>query len=161
MRINIDVPYEDKELAKRLGARWDSEARTWDLEQSTPLSKIMAWLPADRRPEEPGASTTFTVADAWRMLPPRHTNPHTLFAYVSPPDRPARLKRGGFCHYCDSRTNDWMLNNTELWHMASIEWGVIRPSEAEIISQALDAGVLPKRGYALEKVLRIFARFPR
>lgn len=25
----LDVPYEDREIAKRMGAKWDAEARKW------------------------------------------------------------------------------------------------------------------------------------
>lgn len=161
MRIDIDVPYEDRELAKRLGARWDAGARTWYFEAGTTLSKILTWFPSDRRPGAINASPSLSAADAWKMLPPRHTNPHVLYSYVISRNPASRLRRGGFCHYCDSQTADWMLNNTELWHMASIEFGLIRPTELEIITQALESGELLNRESTLAKVFRIFARFPR
>lgn len=29
MRINLNCPYAEKEDAKELGAKWDSELKTW------------------------------------------------------------------------------------------------------------------------------------
>ena len=43
--IDLEVPYQEKELAKALGARWDARRKVWyvvDLDDLTPFAK---WLP--------------------------------------------------------------------------------------------------------------------
>jgi len=39
----LDVSYEDRELAKRLGARWDPSVRRWYCPAGSPLAKIFKW----------------------------------------------------------------------------------------------------------------------
>lgn len=44
-RKYLHVTYEDKDLAKRLGARWDPNVRRWYCPQNSQLSRIFAWRP--------------------------------------------------------------------------------------------------------------------
>ena len=44
MRVNLLVPYRDKEVAKRYGARWDAVNKTWFTENVDNLSKLKRWL---------------------------------------------------------------------------------------------------------------------
>jgi hypothetical protein len=37
------VAYEDRDLAKRLGARWDPSVRKWYCTKGSSLAKIFAW----------------------------------------------------------------------------------------------------------------------
>lgn len=39
----LNVNYRDKDLAKRLGARWDASVRKWYLVPGSELSRILAW----------------------------------------------------------------------------------------------------------------------
>ena len=39
----LDVRYEDRELAKRLGAKWDPAIRRWYCPSGSPLAKIFQW----------------------------------------------------------------------------------------------------------------------
>ncbi len=39
----LNVSYEDRELAKRLGARWDPSVKKWYCPQGAPLAKIFTW----------------------------------------------------------------------------------------------------------------------
>jgi len=39
----LNVDYKDKDLAKRLGARWDSSVRKWYVVQGSDLSRILGW----------------------------------------------------------------------------------------------------------------------
>jgi hypothetical protein len=45
MRIDLKVPYEEKDHAKRLGARWDVARRTWYVENVENIAKFMKWMP--------------------------------------------------------------------------------------------------------------------
>ena len=39
----LNVSYEDRDLAKRLGARWDPSVRRWYCMPGSPLAKIFTW----------------------------------------------------------------------------------------------------------------------
>jgi hypothetical protein len=45
MRVNLKVPYSEKEKAKRLGARWDPARSTWYVENMEDLSRFLQWMP--------------------------------------------------------------------------------------------------------------------
>lgn len=42
----IDVAYKDRDLAKKLGARWDPSVRRWYCPAGSNLSKIFSWRKA-------------------------------------------------------------------------------------------------------------------
>ena len=46
MRTNLNVPYSDNATAKRLGARWDAESKTWYVKDVANLRPFMRWMPA-------------------------------------------------------------------------------------------------------------------
>ena len=43
----LSVPYKEKEEAKKLGAKWDKEAKSWFAPEGTDLSKLREWLPVE------------------------------------------------------------------------------------------------------------------
>lgn len=45
MRINLQVPYEEKDQAKLRGARWDPARRTWYIQDPESLYKFWRWIP--------------------------------------------------------------------------------------------------------------------
>ncbi|MCK9622178.1 MAG: DUF5710 domain-containing protein [Methylobacter sp.] len=45
MRIDLIVPYDDKEKAKILGARWDGIRKCWYIVDKEDLLPFMAWMP--------------------------------------------------------------------------------------------------------------------
>lgn len=45
MRIELRVPFAEKDEAKYLGARWDPIKRTWYVENRLPVSSFAKWLP--------------------------------------------------------------------------------------------------------------------
>lgn len=45
MRVNLKVPYNQKEEAKRLGARWDPGRHVWYVENMVDLSPFLQWMP--------------------------------------------------------------------------------------------------------------------
>lgn len=50
MRINLAVPYEEKNGAKQLGARWDSARKTWYIVDVEDLTPFIRWIPTSRAP---------------------------------------------------------------------------------------------------------------
>jgi len=44
----LNVSYEDRDLAKRLGARWDPSVRKWYCTKGSALAKIFAWRAAPK-----------------------------------------------------------------------------------------------------------------
>ena len=44
MRIDLKVPYEEKDAAKRLGARWDPARKVWHLIDPPDLMPFRRWL---------------------------------------------------------------------------------------------------------------------
>lgn len=47
MRIDLKVPYEEKDAAKKLGARWDGARRVWYLIDPQNLLPFARWLHVD------------------------------------------------------------------------------------------------------------------
>ncbi len=48
-RIYLNVPYADKDQARRAGARWDPHVRKWYVEGRT-LTPFMRWLADEDKP---------------------------------------------------------------------------------------------------------------
>lgn len=46
MRINLNVPYAEKDQAKRLGALWDMARKVWYVEDLANLRPFLKWMPA-------------------------------------------------------------------------------------------------------------------
>ncbi len=44
MRVYLAVPYEEKDAAKAVGARWDSEFRRWYVDEGAELTPFRRWL---------------------------------------------------------------------------------------------------------------------
>ena len=45
MRTNLQVPFAEKDDAKRLGARWDAARKVWYVENKADMSPFARWLP--------------------------------------------------------------------------------------------------------------------
>lgn len=45
MRVDLQVPYSEKDEAKRRGARWDIARRTWYVENIERLEPFLRWIP--------------------------------------------------------------------------------------------------------------------
>lgn len=45
MRVNLEVPYDQRELARRRGARWDTGRKTWFVENVSDLGPFLRWMP--------------------------------------------------------------------------------------------------------------------
>jgi uncharacterized protein DUF5710 len=49
-RIDLRVPVNEKEAAKRLGARWDSRNRTWYVPDGLDATPFQKWIPIRESP---------------------------------------------------------------------------------------------------------------
>lgn len=45
MRINLKVPFAEKDQAKKLGARWDAARKVWYIEQQVDMAPFAKWSP--------------------------------------------------------------------------------------------------------------------
>jgi len=46
MRTNLQVPFADKDQAKKLGARWDAARKVWYVENKTDMAPFSRWAPS-------------------------------------------------------------------------------------------------------------------
>ena len=61
MRYDLNVPYSEKDDAKRRGARWDGVRKTWYIENVESISQFQRWLP-DRLKHLTRSSAKFSNA---------------------------------------------------------------------------------------------------
>ena len=45
MRIDLQVPYPEKDTAKALGARWDAAKKIWYVKDVSDLTPFSRWIP--------------------------------------------------------------------------------------------------------------------
>ena len=45
MRIDLKVPFSEKDAVKALGARWDSAKKVWYIKDVADLNPFLQWLP--------------------------------------------------------------------------------------------------------------------
>jgi len=138
--IVLDVPYNERDLAKSLGARWNPDKKHWYAPDGSQIAKIADWIPT-KTIEKP---VTISPSEAWEMLPPRSNDPSRILGFLK--ERPAKVKYG-FCSMCDSTVHDtWCIGSTrtpcELRHLAHLDPGILRPSELTILLAALEAGTV-------------------
>jgi hypothetical protein len=49
-RINLQVPFSEKEEAKRLGAAWDPQPKTWYVPEGVGSALLRKWIPEPQSP---------------------------------------------------------------------------------------------------------------
>lgn len=79
MRMDLKVPFAEKDEAKKLGARWDAARKTWYVQDKTDLTPFARWSPqphdgsraappaAPRAPST--ASSQLIVGSRYKPLP--------------------------------------------------------------------------------------------
>ncbi|MGE5469221.1 MAG: DUF5710 domain-containing protein [Bacteroidota bacterium] len=45
MRLNLKVPFAEKDAAKKLGARWDATRKIWYVDKVADMAPFAKWLP--------------------------------------------------------------------------------------------------------------------
>lgn len=63
-RIDLKVPFHEKDEARALGARWDPQRRVWYVPDNVDSSRLRKWIPASESPNVRAAS--YFLADATR-----------------------------------------------------------------------------------------------
>lgn len=86
MRINLQCPFQDKDLAKQRGARWDPRLRVWYVQDVADLSPFAAWLP------QPATASGLGAAAGPRSTPSAAAAglPHDKPGIITRPARPAQ-----------------------------------------------------------------------
>lgn len=46
MRVDLQVPFRDKDEARKLGAKWDAAKGVWYVENLEKLEPFLRWMPA-------------------------------------------------------------------------------------------------------------------
>lgn len=57
-KTRLEVPYAEKDEAKRQGARWDRHARVWYAPEGTDLAPLKKWMPGPERGASRAAETS-------------------------------------------------------------------------------------------------------
>ena len=68
MRIELQVPFEDKDKAKKLGARWDPKKKVWYLPEGLDAHLFQQWLPKELRKNfiSPDYWIAETISECWK-----------------------------------------------------------------------------------------------
>lgn len=53
MRVNLNVPFREKDAAKRLGARWDYVKGVWYVENADDLFPFLRWIGGEPEKKKP------------------------------------------------------------------------------------------------------------
>jgi hypothetical protein len=74
MRINLKVPFAEKDGAKALGARWDAANKVWYVKDVADLTAFMRWIP-DLQAAMTGTDAAAQAATRGNSLPKAATAP--------------------------------------------------------------------------------------
>jgi Domain of unknown function (DUF5710) len=82
-RIDLQVPFAEKDEAKRLGARWDSRQRTWYVPEGIGPAPFKKWLPETLAPNIRASRWDLAIAsrECHRCGEPTH-----VYAILLPPE---------------------------------------------------------------------------
>lgn len=114
-RIDIDVKFKDKELAKELGAKWDAVKQTWYYDDYSKLSIIAKWLPKNKVYEKIELNEK-EICDRFFSLSTRFQDGKQIIEYLGFKEKNL-VKKSGFCPMCDSSYNNkWVSGDVEICH---------------------------------------------
>jgi hypothetical protein len=63
-RLDLNVPFHEKDEAKAVGARWDPQRKLWYAPDSTDTTPLLKWIPLPQSPNIRAAS--YFLAEAAR-----------------------------------------------------------------------------------------------
>lgn len=69
MRMNLKVPFAEKDDAKKLGARWDAARKLWYVEGKSDLAAFARWSPVPHDAGAPGATAAAASRAAGKTAP--------------------------------------------------------------------------------------------
>lgn len=64
MRMNLKVPFAEKDEAKKLGARWDAARKLWYVDNDEKIAVFARWSPTIHVADEGGAPAVAAPAAA-------------------------------------------------------------------------------------------------
>lgn len=75
MRIYLNVPYEEKDIAKKKGCHWDGQKKQWFIDNPIHMDQYMRWMPkhllksTDSKPikHTPFVNTNISKDRAYRL----------------------------------------------------------------------------------------------
>ena len=139
----LAVPYDEKNQAKRLGARWDGKAQSWYAPAGTELSGLERWLPERNRDvAPPSPRSTLSPEEEFRdkltelgldmqgQLPIVDGKPHRVPVL----SKNGRGRDGCYCLYGDGRPAGWAQNHVTGTYVKLVATGA-RLSPEELARQ--------------------------
>lgn len=120
-KVWLAVPYDEKEQAKRLGARWDGKAKSWYVPEGTELGKVQRWIPEQAHEAERlrAARSVLSPEEEFRdkltelgldlrgQLPIMDGMPHRVPVI----EKSGRGLDGCYCLHGDGRPAGWAQNH--------------------------------------------------
>lgn len=73
MRTNLQVPFAEKDEAKRLGARWDAARKVWYIENKEDMTPFARWMPTGEKNSFSAAATTMKDVQTQKPQPAGNT----------------------------------------------------------------------------------------
>jgi hypothetical protein len=163
-RIYLDVPFSQKGIAKRHGAKWDPVRRQWFVENEWNCEALIEFVPQPVRamiePKILERQQREEADSAWWDHPPRSEDATVIWRMAGLTKlRPVRMT--GFCGMCDSLCKDkWFVSTDiplcELGHLAHTN-GALYPKELSIVIQALEDGRIKSTG-SRSRIFRWFRK---
>ena len=82
MRLNLKVPFAEKDQAKKLGARWDAARKVWYIDDKLDAAPFARWSPV---PHDPAAAAPPAAARSGAKARTASSGVHTGVRYVARP----------------------------------------------------------------------------
>jgi len=120
----LNVRYSQKEVVKRLGAKWDSTTKQWYVPEGQDLALFQSWLPVPSKVVLPARKTTVANANEPRLtveLVPRTCWYSNVRSHVSKDNwrkigKQIFQRAGNRCEVCGGRGNKHPVECHEVWH---------------------------------------------
>ena len=136
MKMYLNVPYREKDQAKKLGAKWDPQTKKWYIDEDASLEEFQSWLPAylyivigkqqcwlckkETRVVSFGVPYIFDVVWSLALLPRLECIPYEIRKYIL--DQGINYKKkfskttglyqlNNCCEHCDSLQGEFFLFN--------------------------------------------------
>ena len=120
MKVKLNVPYSERDLAKSLGARWDTLTKAWYAYPNSQIATVAKWLPEEIRTVARDISG-YEIVRRFNALPSRFKDGEAVCKFLGIKPKKLVFAKSAFCGMCDSHIhNEWTLNGEiELRHL----WG--------------------------------------
>ncbi|MFA6397133.1 MAG: DUF5710 domain-containing protein [Sulfurimonas sp.] len=115
--IYLNVPFNEKELAKSLGAKWNQKTQKWVIpfNETTELDKIFRWFPPKIEKQMIELSD-YSIVEKFKKLESRFKCGKEVLDYLG--IKRENISIGtGFCAQCDSHHHGcWVVGSYCLHH---------------------------------------------